>query len=79
MKLTRLALDYAQLMRQVQWMIHFRRQCRLICMFCLTQKTTQNQLETDWANWISSKDISDLNGSVTEDNWITGNKLFLTK
>jgi len=84
MKLTRLALDYAKEnnpdktdseARLNQYFPEMQ-----ISLYVLTDsKTTQNQLETKWANWINSNDIANLNNSITEDNWIKGNKLFLTK
>ena len=84
MKLTRLALDYAKennpdkTTNEAQLDQYFPEM--QINLYVLTDsKTTQNQLETDWANWIKSKDIADLNNSVIEDDWIKGNKLFLTK
>lgn len=84
MKLTRLALDYAaENIPQAtdgEMFLDSSRSKMDISLYVLTDnKTTQNQLETSWANWIDAKDIAKLNDSVTQDNWIEGNKLFLTK
>lgn len=84
MKLTRLALDYAKENNPDKTTSEARLDQYFpemqINLYVLTDsKTTQNQLETDWANWINSKDIANLNDSITENNWIKGNKLFLTK
>lgn len=77
MKLTRLASDYA---REINPNARGYYPDMALSLYVLTDsKTTQSQLETTWANWINSKDIASLNDSVTEDAWIEGNKLFLTK
>lgn len=84
MKLTRLAHDYAKENNPDKTTSEARLDQYFpemqINLYVLTDsKTTQNQLETNWANWINSKDIANLNNSVTEEDWIKGNKLFLTK
>jgi len=84
MKLTRLALDYAKennpdkTTSEVSLKRYFP-EMQINLYVLADSKTIQNQLETNWANWINSEDITSLNNSITEDNWIKGNKLFLTK
>jgi len=84
MKLTRLALDYAKENNPDKTISEARLDQYFpemqMNLYVLTDsKTTQNQLETSWANWINAKDIANLNNSITEEDWIKGNKLFLTK
>lgn len=84
MKLTRLALDYAQenvpKSTSGQLITDSYSPTMQISLYVLSDsKTTQDKMQTQWANWINSDDIASLNTSVTEDSWISGSRLFLTK
>jgi hypothetical protein len=88
MKITRLALDFAEKNgtnnkvfiddkspdQPITWNMN-------ITLYVLTDaKTTSNSIKTTWANWISTTDIDELNSAVTGEHWIaSGSKLFLTK